>query len=128
MKVTNTLKETLLRGAIDDVTKAREALAEASSVLTWVRSLTVGNEFTSPEQKPAISKRYYVRSRSGNSEGHYIVRYTDGTIDCSCPGFLNRQSCWATKSNQYQYNSWVLSTATFDVNRREAIDAYYKTV
>lgn len=134
MKVTQTLKTTLVNSAKEDVKKAQQVLKDAEEVLNWATRLSVGYDFQAPnvtnsytENKTQytfdVTKRYFVASRSGTSKGHYITVDAAGNVDCSCPGFQNRARCWATSNpNNYVFNVWMKAAHIFDSNRRLAIN------
>jgi hypothetical protein len=109
MKITYELKRTLVSTAKADVVTAQEKLEsikrqleEAEKTLWWAEGLVTGQELsmTQPITQPKVSNNmrgvlYFFASKSGG-KGHYIEK-SDNTITCSCPGFQNRNSCWATR-------------------------------
>lgn len=69
------------------------------------------------------SELYYVTSRSGKTNGHYIERFKDGTVTCTCPGFVNNNKCWASTGvsnspDQYLAHKWASTRAVFEVYRQ----------
>jgi len=140
MKVTNTLKMQLITAAKIDVkekaaahARATKELAEAQDVLFWADKLVVGNDMGSPTVTNVVNNsidrndirfRYFVASRSGLTKGHYIRLFYDGSLDCTCPGFVNRGYCWATnkvKANASALPMWTRSHTMFDSNRNTAL-------
>lgn len=139
MKVTQAIKNALSITAQDDLNKAiaavdaaKKVYDEAYATRNWVDSLTVGSDLQSPVvnnnavvfKAPVFTKtartRYFVASKSGLTKGHYITRFSDNTVDCNCPGFVNRGYCWASnkvKASQYAFSQWNLSKSLFESNR-----------
>jgi len=141
MKVTSTLKMQLITAAKIDVkekaaahARATKELAEAQDVLFWADKLVVGNDMGSPTVTNVVNNsidrndirfRYFVASRSGLTKGHYIRLYADGSVDCTCPGFINRGYCWATnkvKASAYALPAWNRSNSIFESNRSVALN------
>lgn len=52
---------------------------------------------TAPVGKPEMPKvgLYYVHSRSGDTNGHFITD-NSGSVECWCPGFKYNGKCWAS--------------------------------
>jgi len=144
MKVTWDIKNTLIASArkeldeakkahataLEAVTKADLAVREKEIVLDWATGLLVGADlmmkpaWDKPAPKAFIRKLYYVPSRSGRKYGHYI-EVTDNDVSCTCPGFLNRHYCHATREVQanngiYRY-IWLGSVNDFNKNRDAAM-------
>jgi hypothetical protein len=143
MKVTSTLRNHLINGALADFNTARanrdaanKAYADAEATYRWAQNLRINDEFAAPA--PAIvnnsylypiTTRYFVPSLSGKTKGHYIEQSRD-TISCTCPGFVNRQRCWATnkilsRPSEMSSYRWNKSLSLFDTNRRTALNAIY---
>jgi hypothetical protein len=139
MLVSKELRETLITSAQKDYANkvnaynaAYSSMNEAKRVLEWAKSLTIGNGLILPTEsnvklsESPIQARYYVASKSGLTRGHYIYRYSDGSVDCTCPGFVNRGYCWAStkiKSNGLAFPKWYTSSSVFDANRKIALNA-----
>ena len=67
---------------------------------------------------------YFVRSRSGKTEGHYIELFIDGKVTCSCPGWQNNGKCWAsTTIKDYPsgslHDKWAASRDVFYIYRNQ---------
>lgn len=141
MKVTQSIKNSLVTSANEEVDAtyktyqaAKKAYDEAINTRSWVTGLVVGDalvpttapivppvvNFTPPVFTKTARTRYFVASKSGTTKGHYITLFSDATVDCSCPGFVNRGYCWASnkvKTSRYSFPQWNLSKSLFETNR-----------
>lgn len=54
-----------------------------------------GLDKSSPVTIKEVPELYFIESKSGSSNGHYIELYSN-RINCTCPGFKNYYKCWAT--------------------------------
>ncbi len=114
MKLTKAIINELINGATETFEKveleyldAQTKYNDAKLTLAWANTLREGEEFTantifsglldSREKEAKASKRelYFLESRSGRSQGHFIEHHKDATWTCSCPGGSNRGYCWA---------------------------------
>lgn len=144
MKVTAALRASLITAAKADRETAYNTYLEAQRVLDWASALIVGGELTSPTtaSRPTINisntypapspsnilARYFMPSTSGKTKGHYIVRFYNGNVECSCPGFVNRGVCWASrKVSNYPSSTptWTGSKSLFDNNRQLAYNVSF---
>ena len=78
---------------------------------------------TGVPSKERVAK-YYLMSRSGESRGHYVEKFSDGTFACTCQGFTFNKHCWAVDTintgrdtGKYGY---LLGDYVFDRQRDEA--------
>lgn len=141
MKITYELKRTLVSTAKTDVDTAQKKLdaanaelVQAEKTLWWAEGLVTGQELsmTQPavvaQSKSSAPQRvmYFFPSKSGG-KGHYIEKDVN-TINCSCPGFINRGSCWATREILSGKNSvsriWLWYRSDFERKRDAAIAEY----
>jgi hypothetical protein len=144
MKVTDTIKHTLITSARkefeeaskaaetakDTLAKAELVLKEKEIVLDWAMGLVLGADlmmkpdWTRETPKPYYRKLYYVPSRSGRKYGHYIETTEQG-VSCTCPGFVNRLYCHAVREVQSNNNvfkyMWLRSFKEFDRERDAAM-------
>jgi hypothetical protein len=144
MKVTDSIKHTLITSARkefdeasrtvetteDAFAKAKLNLKEKEIVLDWAMGLVLGADlmmkpdWSKAAPKPYYRKLYYVPSRSGRKYGHYI-EITDEGVSCTCPGFVNRLYCHATRELQSDTNvfkyMWLRSHKDFDRERDAAM-------
>lgn len=140
MKITYELRNTLLAAAKKDRDVARAALAvaektfnDADHTVAWAEHLVVGQELSMLQSSPSLAvpkyypALYFFYSKSGLTKGHYIELYENGNIHCSCPGFINRATCWATKevlNGKGASRVWTGSRAVFKNNREVALNSY----
>lgn len=142
MKITYELKNTLVSTAKTDVDTAQKKLdaanaelVQAEKTLWWAEGLVTGQELsmTQPavvaQPKASTSSQgvmYFFPSKSGG-KGHYIEK-TNVTISCSCPGFQNRNSCWATREvlsgRSLTHRLWLFYRGEFERKRDAAIARY----
>lgn len=139
MKVSKFIKDALVAGTkeeLDTATKeldrATKVFAEKKAAYDWAKNLTLGNEIKykwgNKNLTPfRIRKLYFVPSKSGRRYGHYIEVFEDG-VRCTCPGFLNRGYCHASRSIQEGKGTfgyiWLLTHSEFDSQRDRALDYY----
>lgn len=77
------------------------------------------------ETQISLPVLYFIPSQSGKTPGHYIEAF--GTsIECTCPGFVNHGSCWATDKivadpkSHTSYEAWGKTREQFYNSRKIA--------
>jgi hypothetical protein len=119
------------RQEIDANEKKRQELADRSVALAGeIADLQTARDTVAKAVTSALPKErgefYYFPSRSGESGGHYIERFKDGTMTDTCQAGQFGRACWArtSLSNMAEYTRSLYrsgyTASEFDVRAKEA--------
>ena len=98
------------------VDEANKVAIEKSRARDSIKAAIASIEALVP--KSARTAKYWFSSRTSSSRpGHYVEKFADGTVKCSCEGFNYNKTCWAVAKVKTT-SDWILKPYVFGLGDR----------